>query len=76
MCVSVLLLSWPNGETYRLESLHVGQGEEYLSQIEDQGHRSKVKVTWSKKFLMGISMCCLDVLRCSSQGIEGMEKYD
>ena len=63
MCVSVLLLLWPNGETYRLEFWRVGQGEEYLGQIEDQGHRSKVKVTCSKKFLMGISMCCLDVAR-------------
>ncbi len=42
--VSLLPLSWPNGQMYRLEFWHGGQVEGYLV----QGHRSKVKVTRSK----------------------------
>ncbi len=41
-----------NGQTYGLEFRHVGQVEGYVG----QGHRSKVKVTRSKK---NVSMDCL-----------------
>ena len=47
VCVSVRLSSSPyrpNGQTYRIESLHGGQVEGYLG----QGYRSKVKVMRSK----------------------------
>ncbi len=73
-CVSVSVsLSWPNGQTYRLEFWHVGQVEEYLGQV---GHRSKVKVTRSKMFLwliMDVSMRMHGEEEISDEDISGIE---
>ncbi len=50
-CVS---LSKMNGQTCKLEFRRVGQVDDYLGQ--DRRSRSKVRVTRSKTFLMGISI--------------------